>query len=330
MWYQQNSGAVLPPSVMVLFSSQHTSVLSSSLVETLNLMYSFRILGSCHLSKWPSFLCNNCCLFHLCTFGHHPVLWHNARLQIKKYDQFLHDDGTLVLQCNINCKPVETPCKTKKYLAPMTHWQWVTFLCELCQSLEDSVQQTFSVHICSGIQFQHTWLFKLQSGIFCAGNMKSRNGKNSMSHYTFWNPLLTNSKLNNILLFTGWQVYKYPNSYIWRAELWYFAPQKDVFSDRKVSTALSGIQEADRHAESALWMIFLSPLDTQLQCQHLRHRCHRGNQNILQFSSSCSSLSLVNGGSLRPKGQSSSSLAPDTLMMAARLSTPKSTSSNPI
>lgn len=166
-------------------------------------------------------------------------------------------------------------------------------------------------------------------GFFVSCNMKSRNGKNSMSHYTFWNPLLNQFKIEQHFV-VHWLASLQISQFLYMAELWYFAPQKDVFSDRKVSTALSGIQEADRHAESALWMIFLSPLDTQLQCQHLRHRCHRGNQNILQFSSSCSSLSLVNGGSLRPKGQSSSSLAPDTLMMAARLSTPKSTSSNPI
>ena len=38
----------------------------------------------------------------------------------------------------------------------------------------------------------------------------------------------------------------------------------------------------------------------------------------------------MNGGSLRPKGQSNGELVPDTLMMLAQLSTSKSTFSNPV
>ena len=66
------------------------------------------------------------------------------------------------------------------------------------------------------------------------------------------------------IFFTGWLIH---NFYIW--QFWYFPPQRDVFSDRKVSSA--GDTRNDRHAESALWMIFLSPLDTELQCQHFHH-----------------------------------------------------------
>ena len=90
-------------------------------------------------------------------------------------------------------------------------------------------------------------------GFFCAGNMKSRNGKNSMSHYTFWNPLLTNSKLNNILLFTGWQVYKYPNSYIWQ-NFDILLPRRMSFLTEKLAQRWAGYKKlTDMRSQHYEW-----------------------------------------------------------------------------